>query len=404
MRFILHFDEICLKGANRSFFENALLSHVKESLNRLGKNRVRMLRSRLSVEILDDVDSAKVRNSLSKIPGICDFSEVLTADSNFESIAQTSLSLCSKFQGSFRVVASRSDKRFPMTSPELARELGARIIDAFDLPVELHNPQHRLFVKVTEEETYLYSEKIPGMGGLPVGSSGRVLSFLSGGIDSPVASYQMFRRGCRVSMVNFHNHQETGDDVRTKVESLCSVLSQYQAYTRLYLVPFGDLQRAIIGLIPSRIRMIIYRRLMFRLGAIIARIDGAKAFITGDAVGQVASQTLDNIRAIQAAATLPVLTPLVGSNKNEIIDIARRIGTYDLSIQPYDDCCTFLVDPHPETAADLSEIEEAESPIPLQDLLVPCIENTRVLGFQFGEKVYERKGNLRVPKAMFSED
>ena len=404
MRYILHFDEICLKGANRSFFEKALLSHVKESLNRLGKNRVRMLRSRLNVEILEDVPSSKVDEALAKIPGLCDFSQVVAADSNFDSITAAALEIFTDLKGTFRVVASRSDKRFKMTSPELARELGARIIEKYSLPVDLHNPQHRLYVKVCEEETYLYSKKIPGMGGLPIGSSGRVLSFLSGGIDSPVSSYLMFRRGCRVSYVHFHNHQESGPEVREKVESLASTLSQYQPYAHLYLVPLGDLQRAIIGIIPSRIRMIVYRRLMFRLGSILAKIDGSKAFITGDAVGQVASQTLDNIRAIQAAADLPVLSPLVGSNKNEIIKIAREINTYELSIQPYDDCCTFLVDPHPETAANLAEIEESEEPLPLKNLLTPCIEKTTVIGFSFGEKVHERGGHLKVPQQFWNSE
>jgi thiamine biosynthesis protein ThiI len=223
------------------------------------------------------------------------------------------------------------------------------------------------------------------MGGLPVGSSGKLVCFVSGGIDSPVAGYKMFRRGCTVIFVHFHNHHEGEQDVKDKVQSLVQTLSRYQPFTKLYLVPFGELQRALIGYVPSEMRMVSYRRMMFRIGSHIRRKESAKGYVTGDAVGQVASQTMDNLRAIHAVADYPVLSPLIGDSKQEIISVARQIDTYDLSILPYADCCSFLVDKHPDTSIDLDELNEIEEPIPVDELIRPCLEQTELYRFQFGK-------------------
>jgi len=398
-KFILHYDEICLKGGNRPYFEAILRSNIKEAMNTLGDNRVHFLRGRVLVDFLGEASCETVLNQMSKIAGICDFSPVNQSETELESIFTQAVGQMKGLQGSFRVTVKRSDKSFPLTSQEISSQVGAAILKAHGLKVDLHNPEHVLYINLHKEETYLYARKIPGMGGLPVGSSGRVLTFISGGIDSPVAAHSMLTRGCRISFVHFHNFQEGQNSVRDKVLQLVRTLAAYQPYTRLYMVPFGEPQRAIIGMVPSRLRMVAYRRLMLKIGSVLARIDRSKAFVTGDSVGQVASQTLDNLKAIQEAADLPILSPLIGQNKREIIDKACKIGTYETSILPYEDCCSFLVDPHPDTAVDLDELCKFEAELEMNALISGCITETRVYGFQFGDLVHERSGHLRLPRS-----
>jgi tRNA uracil 4-sulfurtransferase len=398
-QFILHFDEICLKGGNRPYFEAILRSNIKEAMNHLGDNRVHFLRGRVMVDFLGDESLENLLKQFSRIPGICDFSPVTYSETKMESIYAQAIEQTEGLQGSFRVTVKRSDKSFPLTSQEISSRVGAAIYKAHSLKVDLHNPDHILYINVHKDETYLFAKKYPGMGGLPVGSSGRVLAFISGGIDSPVAAHCMLARGCRISYVHFHNFQDDQNSVRDKVLTLVRTLAKYQPYTRIYMVPFGDPQRAIIGAVPSRLRMVAYRRVMLNIGSALAQIDRCKAFITGDSVGQVASQTLDNLRTIQAAADLPILSPLIGLNKREIIDRANRIGTYETSILPYEDCCSFLIDPHPDTAVNLDELSKFEAELPMHDLLSGCIANTTVYGFQFGNATHERSGHLKLPQS-----
>ena len=396
-KYLIRFDEICLKGGNRRFFEEILVKNIKASANTLGKNRIEFLRDRIYLEFDLSIEIDQIESLLKKIAGICDFSKVTTCDTDLDQICATAKTLTAGLEGTFKVQARRNFKKFPIKSPEIARLVGSAVYVEDKLTVQLNNPEHTLFVHVYKEETLLYCKKTRGLGGLPVGSSGRLLSLISGGIDSPVASWNMFQRGCRVVFIHFHNHQEGEEDVKDKVMKLVQTLSHYQPYTRLYMVPFGELQRAIIGFVPSKMRMVSYRRMMFRIASIIRHKEKCKGYITGDSVGQVASQTLDNLRAIHDVADYPVISPLIGKNKNEVMDHARLIDTYETSIIPYDDCCSFLLDPHPEQAIDLDEIREIESQIPMVDVIRPCIENTKVIAFEMGKLVYDKSAGIKLP-------
>ncbi|MCO4781635.1 MAG: tRNA 4-thiouridine(8) synthase ThiI [Candidatus Cloacimonetes bacterium] len=397
-KYLIRFDEICLKGGNRRYFEDILVKNIKASANTLGKNRIEFLRDRIYVEFDLSISCKDIEALLMKIAGICDFSKITTCESDLDKIYQVAKTLTSDLSGTFKVEAKRNYKKFPQKSPEIARLVGSAVYIEDKLTVDLSNPEHKLYVHVYKEETLLYCKKTQGPGGLPVGSSGRLLSLVSGGIDSPVASWNMFQRGCRVVFAHFHNHHDEEKDVRDKVMTLVKTLSSYQPYTRLYMIPFGELQRAIIGFVPSKMRMVSYRRMMFRIASIIRHKEKCKGYITGDSVGQVASQTLDNLRAIHDVADYPVISPLIGQNKNEVMANARKIGTYDTSIIPYDDCCSFLLDPHPEQAIDLHEIREIEAQIPMVDVIRPCIENTKVIAFEMGKLVYEKNAGIKIPQ------
>ncbi|PCJ16773.1 MAG: tRNA 4-thiouridine(8) synthase ThiI [Candidatus Cloacimonadota bacterium] len=401
-KYLIRFDEICLKGGNRRYFEDILVKNIKAAANSIGKNRIEFLRDRIYLEFDLSIETTTIESLLKKIAGICDFSKITTCETDLDKIYELAKELTSGLKGTFKVEAKRNYKKFPIKSPEIARLVGSAVYVEDQLTVNLKNPDHKLYVHLYKDETLLYCKKTKGLGGLPVGSSGRLLSLISGGIDSPVASWNMFQRGCRVVFSHFHNHHEDEKDVKDKVMTLVQTLSYYQSYTKLYMIPFGELQRAIIGYVPSKMRMVSYRRMMFRIASIIRHKERCKGYITGDSVGQVASQTLDNLRAIHDVADYPVISPLIGKNKNEVMADARMIDTYETSIIPYADCCSFLLDPHPEQSINLEEIREIESQIPIVDVIRPCIENTEVIAFEMGKLVYQKNAGIKMP-ASFEE-
>ncbi len=264
----------------------------------------------------------------------------------------------------FGVKTKRADKSFHLKSEEISRKVGAAILSSLEgKKVNLSSPDIWLNIELTGKEATLFTEKVAGPGGLPVGTSGRVMVSLSGGIDSPVAAYMIMKRGCRAVFCHIRNETQFETGVSNKIEKLVEVLTRYQLRSTLYQVPFGELQRQIIAFVPADYRMIIYRRCMMRILNQLASPEGAKAIVTGDAVGQVASQTLNNLHCIQNASNLPVLSPLVGMNKDETIEIAKHINTYEHSIQPYPDCCSFMIAPHPETRGVLEEVDRLEKNI-----------------------------------------
>jgi thiamine biosynthesis protein ThiI len=284
---------------------------------------------------------------------------------------------------SFRIETQRGDKTFPLNSPEINRQLGAAVKQQSGARVDLSNPELTVTVEILPHDAFFGFEKISGAGGLPVGASGRLVALISGGIDSPVAAYRMMKRGCRLIFVHFHSAPYLDKTSQEKVRQLITLLTRHQFLSRLYLVPFGEIQRQIVTAVNRPLRVVLYRRMMLRIAEAIARKEKAKALVTGESLGQVASQTLENISVIQQAATLPILRPLVGMDKQEIIDQARRMGTFDISSIPDQDCCQLFVPKHPATKARFDEVEEAESRLEILELLRYGIDKASEEEFTF---------------------
>jgi thiamine biosynthesis protein ThiI len=279
------------------------------------------------------------------------------------------------------VTARRAYKTFPLTSPQLNEILGTFVLERFPARVDLKNPELTLFVDILPKEAFIYLEKVRGPGGLPVGVAGRVIALLSGGIDSPVAAYRMMRRGCQVSFVHFHGAPFLDRRTQEKTREIVKLLTRYQYTSRLYLVPFGEVQQEVVVNTPAPYRVLLYRRLMARIAEHLASLEGAKALVTGESLGQVASQTLENLTVIEEAVKLPLLRPLIGMDKEEITEQAKEIGTYEISIQPDQDCCTLFVPRHPATRATMDDIGRAEMTLDLDRLVKAGAERTDLEAF-----------------------
>lgn len=385
-RIVIHYSEIALKGKNRKRFEDALLRHVRTALGER-IHEVRKRQGRLVCKPAAGTGPQQTCEILRRIPGIVHFSLGDSAPKEIAAIGQRAVALLAERDfSSFGVKTKRADKEFPLKSEEISREVGAAILRGLaGKRVDLRTPDLWLYIELTGKEAMLYTDKIPGPGGLPVGSSGRVMVSLSGGIDSPVAAYMLMKRGCRAIFGHIRNETQFERGVTDKIEKLVELLTRYQLRSTLYQVPFGELQRHIIAFVPADYRMIIYRRCMMRILNRLAEKEGAKAIVTGDAVGQVASQTLDNLHCIQTASRLPVLSPLVGMNKDETIAVAKKIGSYEHSILPYPDCCSFMIAPHPETRGVLQMVERFETGIErLDERLEQTVAGAEVQEFRGG--------------------
>ena len=367
---IVHYQEIALKGRNRPWFVERLLTNLRTAMTGLGGVKVRALMGRIELQHASDDDWPQVRERLSRVPGIANFLRAVPAAGDFDAITETVLGELAEVEAdSFRVTARRADKRFPLTSPQIERDLGGRIKAAKGWRVDLEQPALTVRVEVLGDRAFCCLRKEPGVGGLPSGVSGRVACLLSGGIDSPVAAWRMIKRGCRVRFIHFHSYPILSRTSQDKVAEIAALLTRYQLESRLYVVAFGEIQRQVVLAVPPPLRVVIYRRLMLRIAERIAHASGSAALVTGEAVGQVASQTLDNMTVIGKAASLPVLRPLVGMDKDEIIHEARRLGTYEVSIIPDEDCCTLFTPKHPATRASARQVDEAEAALPV-DMLV----------------------------------
>jgi len=382
---VIHYSEIGLKGRNRDFFERKLMSNLRRALPGCGCEKVSRFHGRVVIEMSKKPDMEKMRERLQKIPGVSHFSFALSSDREIARIKHALDEVAKKQKmktsKTFAVCATRSDKSFRYTSRQLNEILGDFLRKKYKWKVNLSEPDTKFFVEVTEKMAFIYTEKIRGLGGLPVTSGGTLVSLISGGIDSPVAAFEMFKRGCSVVFVHFHNWTGQREVVKDKVEKIVKVLAEYQPRTKLYLIPFEDLQRSIIMKIQSKYRMIVYRRVMFAIANRIAESEKALGFVTGDSVGQVASQTLENLLVIYGKAKFPVFAPNVSRNKQEIVDVAKKIGTYELSILPYSDCCSFLVAEHPETRGKIDVIEKMESNIELDEFVNSALRKSEIKKF-----------------------
>jgi thiamine biosynthesis protein ThiI len=367
---IAHYQEIALKGKNRNWFLRRLVRNVREALAGLSVRDIRTPMGRIDIVFDREQDWPELRQRLTRVFGIANFSLARRAPLDLEAIGDAIVrDLPDESVASFRIAVRRADKRFPIPSPEIERLIGRRVQDARGWKVDLTRPALIIWIELVPGEAFYHFGKLPGPGGLPVGSSGRVVVLLSGGIDSPVAAWRMIRRGCRATFVHFHSYPFLSRTSQEKARELAALLTRYQLRSRLYLVPFGELQRQITLSVAGPLRVVVYRRMMLRIAEQIALQSRAQALVTGEVVGQVASQTLDNMTIITAAAHLPVLRPLVGMDKEEIITEATRLGTYPVSIIPDEDCCTLFTPRHPVTRAHPRVIEVAESTLPIADLV-----------------------------------
>jgi len=380
---VVHYQEIALKGKNRPWFVARLVRNIREAVKGLDVT-VRVLMGRLEVTLGSEASWDAVRDRLSTVFGIANFARAGRVALDVDVIAAEILNdLGPDDPATFRVSARRADKRFPLTSPQIEREVGGRIKEARNWIVDLDEPALTIHVEALTGEAFYSFGKEPGPGGLPVGVSGRVTCLLSGGIDSPVAAWRMMRRGCRVHFVHFHSYPILSRASQEKARELARLLARFQFDSKLFLVAFGEIQQQVVLAVAPPLRVVVYRRLMMRIAERIARAQRAQALVTGDVVGQVASQTLENMATIGRVVSLPVLRPLVGLDKDEIVAQAQRLGTYPISIIPDQDCCTLFTPRHPATRAKPHEIERAEANLPIDEIVAQAADAALVEHFRF---------------------
>jgi tRNA uracil 4-sulfurtransferase len=371
---IIHYHEINLKGNNRGWFEAHLQQHVASLLKGLAHGPIQRFASRLALELLEDSPIEEITRRLKMVFGIANFVVAWEVAADIEAIQSGLSELIPLIQfESFRIDTRRGTKDFPLNSLELNRQMGGFVQDITKAAVRMENPDAVFYIEIVSGRAFLSFSKIPGAGGLPSGTGGKVICLISGGIDSPVAAYRMMRRGCRVFYVHFHSFPHTSVESQDKVRDLVRILSRYQLESQLYWVPFAEVQREIVAHAPPNMRVILYRRFMVRLAQVVALREKALALVTGDSLGQVASQTLENIRTISAATPLPVFRPLIGDDKEDIIRTAREIQTYETSIIADQDCCSLFVPKHPETMSSLERAEQAELQLDIPRLIESAI-------------------------------
>lgn len=381
---LIRYGEIGIKRDNRHVFEDQLLENIKAALRELEDRDVSKTYGRMYVELKGDQDQVIPR--LQRVFGIVGISPVKRTPLEMEAIKQGAAAVFADAAGgrepvTFKVEVRRPYKQFPLKSPDIARIVGAYVLsqNGRQVSVDVHDPDVMVRIEVRQEGAFIYAQDFPGPGGLPVGSSGKGTLLLSGGIDSPVAGWMAMKRGVSVSGVYFHSFPFTSDRAKEKVLDLAAVLARYSGSMDVHVVHFTDLQKAIYEHCPAKLAVTIMRRMMLRIAEQIARQEGSLALFTGESVGQVASQTLYSIAVTNAAATMPVLRPLISMDKREIVDIARQIGTYDISIRPYEDCCTIFVPRHPETKPRVEAALRAESSFDYESFIEDALNRTETL-------------------------
>ncbi len=383
---LIRYDEIGLKGKNRRFFIERLRQNIRSRLNGFDGVTINVPHGRVLLEC-DAGQSDELVRRLGFVPGIASLSVGLMMEPDLDAIAKQGIEwiaplLENNSEFKFCVRTKRSHKGFALTSTEVDFEVGGKILEALrdqGLSVSLDRPDFKLEIEIGMGHTIVFQNRVPGLGGLPVGSAGKVLGLLSGGIDSPVAMYRLIKRGCRVHGVFFDNRPFMGRGGYNKVLRLCGVLARFQESMRLRVVPFENIQVAIRDHCRPENRVVLYRRMMYRIAQAIAEEEGYKALVTGESLGQVASQTLENLDAVSRVVDCSVFRPLIGMDKNEIIAQARTIGTFDISIEAQPDCCSVFMPDRPATKAKLHDLENDESRYPFEELMQEALEKTEVL-------------------------
>jgi tRNA uracil 4-sulfurtransferase len=381
---LIRYHEIALKKGNRAYFTELLKRNLLAAVKDLGAKEIRSLPARLLLTFRNAVPAVTLIERMRTVFGVANFSLVKRTARDIDALRGGILdSLNGTEFESFRIETQRGDKTFPLTSPEINRRLGAAVKEKSGARVDLENAEFTVTVEILPHDAFFGFNKIQGAGGLPVGSSGRVVALISGGIDSPVAAYRMMQRGCRLIFVHFHSAPFQDKTSQEKVRQLMGVLTRHQFTSRVYLVPFGEIQRQIVAAVARPLRVVLYRRMMLRIGEAIARKEKAKALVTGESLAQVASQTLDNMAVIEQAARMLILRPLVGMDKQEIIDQARRIGTFEISSIPDQDCCQLFVPNHPSTKARFADVEHDETRFDVKEMVRYGLENAVEEEFNF---------------------
>ena len=384
------YGEIALKGDNRSTFEDMLVKNIKRRLKKIGKFEYWRRQSTIYIEPLEDSDIEAALESLKNVFGIGAIQRCAVFEKDFDVVAANVgeyLKPALENAKTFKVEAKRSDKSFPLKSPDIQQKLGDVVLDNFPhLGVDVHNPEVTVRLEIRDNGAYLSAQRIVGAGGMPVGSSGKALLMLSGGIDSPVAGYMMAKRGLVVDCIHYVSPPYTSDRARLKVEKLCEEMTEFCGNIIFYCVPFTEIQEAIRDNCPEEYFTVIMRRLMVKIANKVCKRDKYGAIITGESLAQVASQTLSALGCTNAAAEFPVFRPVIGMDKIEITEISRKIGTYETSILPYEDCCTVFSPKHPRTKPTLDEIIAAESSFDFDKMIDEAVEKTEVKRFKYGEK------------------
>lgn len=379
---ICHYHEIGLKGKNRWFFEERLVKNIKRVLPKDSFDFVKRISGRIIVRVSKKGvrQEKKIKQALKNVFGIVYFAFAHSCEQKIEIIKKKAFEILKtkKFK-SFRISTQRSKKEFYLTSTQVNEKVGEFIVKKLKKKVDLKKPGVNLFIEIVEKYVFLYSLKIKGRGGLPLGVSGKAVVLLSGGIDSPVAAFFAMKRGIKVIFVHFHAHPYTDKASIEKTKRIVKVLNKFQFNSKLYLIPFADIQKEILLNTLSKLRVILYRRFMLLISQEIARKERALALVTGESVGQVASQTLENIKAVAEASKIPILRPLICHDKEEIIARAKDIGTFNISILPYQDCCTRFLPRYPETRADLKQVKLAEKKLNCKKLINKALNNAFIL-------------------------
>ena len=381
---VVHYKELALKGRNRPWFVQVLVRNLRTALRGLDVAGVRSVMGRIEIDLGPRTTFDEARDRVRHVFGIANFSHAGTAPHDFRQLADAILAdLGERTARSFRVSARRADKRIPYTSPQIEREVGGLIKQARGWKVDLEQPELTIHLEMLPEHAFYFFGKEPGCGGLPTGTGGRLACLLSGGIDSPVAAYRMMRRGCSVLLVHFHSYPILSRASQEKVREIAALLTQYQQHSRLVMVAFGELQQQVVLAVPPELRVVIYRRLMLRIAERIARRWRARALVTGEVVGQVASQTLENMTAIAEASELEILRPLVGMDKDEISNQAAAIGTLPISNIPDQDCCTLFTPRNPATRARLADVLHAEQALPIEEMVASAVAAATIEDLEF---------------------
>ena len=371
---LVKYGEMALKGLNKRTFEDVLVKNIKRRLKDLGKTNITRAQSTIFIDPYEEkYDTDEAVDRLKKVFGIAALCRAAVCEKQFDDIKRVSLEYLEEalsYASTFKVTAKRADKSFPMKSPEICRELGGALLSRFDnLKVDVNNPEVTVTVEIRDSKAYVHGENIKGAGGLPVGTSGHAMLLLSGGIDSPVAGYMLAKRGVHISAVHYVSPPYTSERARLKVEQLCERLTDYCGSIAFFCVPFTEIQEAIKNHCPEEFFTIIMRRLMMEIAQRISEREKCLALITGESVGQVASQTMNAIACTDAVCRIPVFRPLIGMDKTEIVETARKIDTFDISIQPYEDCCTVFTPRHPKVRPLLSDVENAQNGFDFSELV-----------------------------------
>ena len=392
---LLKLGEIVLKGLNRKSFEQKLVSNVRRRLAHIGKFRVYCLQSTVYVEAAEDgADMDAAFEALQKVFGIVKLSRAAACEKDKDAIAKLAIDYLRDDMlraKSFKVESKRSDKSFPMTSVELSQYVGGELNEAYpNVEVDVHDPELVVNIEVRDLAAYVHAAPVPGAGGMPVGCNGVAVTLLSGGIDSPVSSYMIAKRGVRLIPLHFFSFPYTSEQAKEKVIELGNMLTEYCGRMTLEIAPFTHIQEEIRDKCPEEYFTLIMRRFMMRIAQRVAHDTGAKAIVTGENLGQVASQTMEAMASTQAVMTLPILQPLIGMDKEEIVERARQIGTFETSILPYEDCCTVFTPKHPKTKPVLAQVEAEEQKLDVEGLIARAIANTEKTQIRYYEDEQQR--------------